>query len=386
MKNRPNVVRGTDHQNSSYQKRKDKIFDWMAREEIALVMLEDFEENRNPAIRWLSGQPGDALLFLSADRRSLLVPWDINIALLFAEADVLLPYGEFERRPVKALKGAAERLKIPKGSRIEIPATTPYPRFLDYVEEISDYDVICRESGVWTELEKNRAVKDEDEIKIYRKVSALTDEMINYLEKYIRSGKLKTESDIALFIDFESRKLGCEGTGFETLAAGPARSYGIHAFPSYTGGSFGGTGLSIIDFGLKFAGYTSDVTLTFVREPLSKTQEKMLSLTEKAYKLALSMLKSGESARKISIIVDAYFGRYKKTMPHSLGHGIGLKAHEAPFLRNRTDNDWILEPGMIITIEPGLYDPIYGGCRLENDILITEIGAEVLTDSRIIRL
>ena len=358
----------------------------MAQDGIALVMIEDFEERRNPAIRWLTGQPGDALLFLSVDRRSLLVPWDINMAMLFAEADALLSYGEFERQPVKALQGALERFKIPKGSRIEIPGTTPYPRFLNFVEEISDFDVICREGGVRTELEKKRAIKDEDEIKIFHKVSALTDEIIDLLEKNIRSGKLKTEADVAFFIDSEGRKHGCEGTGFETLAAGPARSFGIHAFPTFTGEAFGGSGLSILDFGLKYGGYTSDVTLTFARDPLSKTQEKMLALTEKAYKLALSMVKTGEFARNIGLVTDTYFGRYKKNMPHSLGHGIGLEAHEAPSLRNRIDNEWLLEPGMIITLEPGLYDPVHGGCRLENDILITETGAEVLTDARIIRL
>jgi len=358
----------------------------MAREGISLVMIEDFGKHRNPAVRWLSGQPGDALLFLSAEKRSLLVPWDINIAMLHAEADVLVPYREFEQLPANALHGAIERFKIQKGSRIEIPGTTSYPMFLNYVEEFSDYDIICRETGVWAELSKYRAVKDDDEIQIYHKIAALTDDIINLVEKNLRSGKLKTEADIAHFIDLEGRKRGCEGTGFEILAAGSERSYAIHAFPSYTNGIFGGSGLSILDFGLKYAGYTSDVTLTFARDPLTKPQEKMLSLTEKAYKLALSMIKNGAPARMISLAVDAYFARYKKSMPHGLGHGIGLEAHEAPFLRNRADNDWILEPGMIITIEPGLYDPLHGGCRLENDILITEAGFEVLTDSRIIRL
>ena len=358
----------------------------MSQEGIALVMIEDSEKHRNPAIRWLSGHPGDALLFLSVYQFTLLVPWDINMAMLHAEADSMIPYTDFERKPAKALKGAIERLKISKGLRIEIPGTTSYPRFLNYVEEFSDFDITCRETGIWAELEKFRAVKDETEIKIYHKVSALTDELIHLLEKNIHSGKLKTEADIAFFIDSEGRKRGCEGTGFETLAAGPARSFEIHPFPAYTKGSFGGSGLSILDFGLKYAGYTSDVTLTFAREPLSKEQEKMLSLTEKAYKLALPMVKSGETARNISLAVDTYLGRYKKAMPHALGHGIGLEAHEAPFLRNHADNNWLLEPGMVIALEPGLYDPVHGGCRLENDILITETGAEVLTDSRIIRL
>ena len=369
-----------------YSARLSKIWDWMAQEGIALLMLEDTEGRRDQNIRWLTGHPSDALLFLSVERSSLLVPWDINIAMLHGEADILLPYTEFERQPIKALRGAIERLSIPKSSKIEIPGTTPYPRFLNFVDEIADYDIICRENGILTELERYRAIKDETEIKIFYKVCALTDEIISLLEKNLRSGKLKTEADVAFFIDAEGRRRGCEGTGFETLAAGPARSFGIHPFPAFTRGAFGGSGLSILDFGLKYAGYTSDVTLTFATEPLSKEQEKILSLTEKAYKLAVSMVKEGESSRKISLAVDSYLARHKKAMPHALGHGIGLEAHEAPFLRSRADSDWVLEKGMIITIEPGLYDPVHGGCRLENDILITEGDSEILTGASIIRL
>jgi Xaa-Pro dipeptidase len=369
-----------------YQTRREKIYDWMSREGTDLLMISDSEEHRNPLIRWLSGQPGDALLFLTAAKSSLLVPWDINMAKLYAKVDTLSPYAEFGRQPIKALKEVIERLKIPKGARIEIPETTSYPKFSNLVKEINDFDIICREGGVWEELKKNRAVKDEDELKIYYKLADITNSIIRLLEEQIRAGKIKTEAEAALFIEFECRGQSCEGTGFETLAAGPARSFGIHAFPAYTGEAFGGTGLSILDFGLKYAGYTSDVTMTFAREPLSEAQEEMLSLTEKAYKLALGMVKPGVPARDIAIAVDNLFAESKKTMPHSLGHGIGLQAHEAPLLSSRAGNEWILEKNMIITIEPGLYDPVHGGCRLENDILVTETGAQVLTNSRIIRL
>jgi Xaa-Pro dipeptidase len=112
----------------------------------------------------------------------------------------------------------------------------------------------------------------------------------------------------------------------------------------------------------------------------------MLALTEKAYKLALSKVRPGTPAAEPAAAVDAFFARAGKTMPHALGHGIGLDAHEGPPLRNRGDNHWTLEPGMVITIEPGLYDPKLGGCRLENDVLVTGQGGEVLTASGLIRL
>jgi Xaa-Pro dipeptidase len=358
----------------------------MLREGIALIMLEACVARRTPAVRWLSGQPGDALLFLSPEKPSLLVPWDINMAFAYARAGAIVPFGDFDRSPVKALKGAAEFLKTPNGSRLEIPSVTSYPRFLKFVEEVNDFDIICRDDGVGPELDKGRAVKDEDEIKIYRTLSAITCEITDAVEKQVRAGKLKTEAEVALFIEAGGRRRGCEGTGFETLAAGPLRSFGIHAFPAYTGGAFASPGLSILDFGLKYAGYTSDVTLTFAREPLTKHQERMLALVEKAHNLAASLVRNGAAARDIAAAVDACFGKAKKAMPHALGHGIGLEAHEAPSFRNRADNDWILESGMVITLEPGLYDPVHGGCRLENDFLVTGTGAEQLTNSRIIRL
>jgi Xaa-Pro dipeptidase len=254
------------------------------------------------------------------------------------------------------------------------------------VEEVADFDILCRENGVGPEIERARAIKDAEEIQIYRKVSAITCEISDLLEKHVRSGKLKTETDVAFFIDAEGRKRGCEGTGFETLAAGPDRSFGIHAFPAFTGGGFGGPGLSIVDYGLKLAGYTSDVTLTFARPPLTRQQERMLTLTERAYNIALALAAPGTAARDIARAVDSHFAKAKKAMPHGLGHGIGLEAHEAPAVNTRTDNPWILEAGMIITLEPGLYDPVQGGCRLENDVLITETGADVLTNSRIIQI
>lgn len=365
----------------------EKIWDWMAQENISLLMLEDNEIRRDNNIRWLTGHPEDALLFLSVDRKAILVAWDINIAKLYAnQAPVLISsYNDFDRQPVKAAAAAAKKLGIPPGARIEIPAVTPYPAFLDYVEELEDYDVLCREKGAIVEFRKLRAIKDEEEISHLREAANITNEIIDLLEKNVNKGKIKTEADAALTIEVEARKRGCEGTSFSTLAAGPHRSFAIHAFPSWTYSPFGGQGLSILDFGVKLNGYCTDVTLTFARD-LNPKQEKLIGLVEKASKLALSMTTAGTLCRDIAAAVDALFTKSKKQMPHGLGHGIGLQPHEYPIIRNRSDNEWVLEPGMFFSIEPGLYDPHLGGCRLENDILITEAGAEVLTTSRIIRL
>ncbi|MDR1787460.1 MAG: Xaa-Pro peptidase family protein [Treponema sp.] len=371
---------------AAYEKRRKALYAWMEREGIALVMFEDFEGRRDAALRWLSGHPGDALLFLSVDKKSLLAPWDVHMAKRFANVDAVIPYNDLDRIPQKALRKAAEHFKTKHLSRIEIPSVCAYPRFLKFVEELRDFDVICREGGADAEAQRLRAVKDDEELRLYRKVADFTNVLICRLEDMVLSGSPVTEADVALFIEAECRRQGCEGTGFDTLAAGAERSFGIHAFPGYTANVFGGPGLSILDFGVKYAGYTSDVTITFACPPLSRAQEQMITLVEKAWKLAFSMARKGASCRGIAQEVEAYFRKAKKAMPHGLGHGIGLEAHEAPYLNTQKSNDWTLQPGMVVTIEPGLYDGEAGGCRLENDVLITEKGPELLTASRIVML
>jgi len=370
---------------NQYQARLEKIWDWMALEGIALVMFEDTEGRRDANIRWLTGQPGDALFFLSIERKSLLVPWDIILAKAYARADAIVPYNEFDRTPRKAIKGAIERLSIPLGSKIEIPPVTPYPAFLDFVAELQDFDVICRNRSTMDHAMDLRITKDAEEIAIYRKAAVFTNKIIDLLEKRARAGKIKTETDAVMLIELESRKMGCDGSAFEILAAGQDRSFGIHAFPAWTDAPFGGKGLSILDFGVRYCGYNTDVTLTFVNDP-SPQQLKMVNLVEKAYKTAVDSIAAGNDTMAAAIRVDEFLAKSRKRMVHGLGHGIGLDVHEYPFLRSRHDITWDLQPGMIFTIEPGLYDPVHGGCRLENDFLITEEGFEVLTNSRIIWL
>jgi Xaa-Pro dipeptidase len=369
-----------------YQKRRADLYTWMARNSIAVVVLEDAEGRRDPAIRYFTGHPSDAILIMTITGHAVLCPWDENLALKTADVDVIVPYAEFGRHPVKAVTGIAERISVPEHSRIEIPARTPYPLFLKYVESLFGYDVLCRESGAEDEIARMRAVKDESELARVEKACEITNGIIDLIERQLKSGRIKTETDVALLIERESRAAGAEGTGFETLAAGPTRSFGIHAFPPYTAAEFPGQGLSILDFGVKFEGYTSDVTLTVAAGELLPAQEKLLAAVEKAYAAALALYKPGVATREASIAADEVFRKAKRSMPHALGHGIGLEAHEGPAIRNREDNDWKFEPGMVVTLEPGLYHPDLGGVRLENDVLITETGNRVLTTSRIIRL
>ena len=377
-----------------YNRQRQRSFSQILRDKkIDVAFFEDTEGRRDPSLRYFTGQPSDALLVLTAAGQSILIPWDVNMAQEMATVDSILPYTDFGRTATNALSQILAKLELPSTVTIELPPSLPYPVYEKYQKAITqalgnstEVHLLCRENGVHQDAVNMRAIKDQYEINCIKRASAITDNLILLLEEGVRSGTITTEMDAALLIEGECRKAGCEGTGFDTLAAGPERSFGIHCFPPYTAGAFPATGLSILDFGVVVEGYTSDVTLTFAKGPLTPEQEKQLELVQRAYDAALEKYKNGLAIKDAAQIVDDIFAQAGRTMPHSLGHGYGLEAHEWPTVRTTQPPEALFRPGMVVTLEPGLYDTTIGGCRLENDILITPEGNEVLTKARIIRL
>ena len=379
---------------AEYNRQRQKAFSQILLDKkIDVAFFEDTEGRRDPSLRYFTGQPSDALLVLTAEGQSILIPWDVNMAQEMATVDSILPYTDFGRTATNALSQILAKLELPSTVTIELPPSLPYPVYEKYQKAITqalgnsrEVHLLCRENGVHQDAVNMRAIKDQYEIDCIKRASAITDNLILLLEDGVRSGTITTEMDAALLIERECRKAGCEGTGFDTLAAGPERSFGIHCFPPYTAGAFPATGLSILDFGVVVEGYTSDVTLTFAKGPLTPEQEKQLELVQRAYDAALDKYKNGLPIRDAAQLVDDIFAQAGRNMPHSLGHGYGLEAHEWPTVRNTQPPEARFRPGMVVTLEPGLYDTNLGGCRLENDILITPEGNEVLTKARIIRL
>lgn len=369
-----------------YKLRRAKLATYLSEKGLGAAVFIDNENHRCPSLRYFTGHPTDAIFVINVDGKCILSPWDENLAKERAVVNKIVPFTRYERDDVKAVSGMLKMLKVPGTSKVEIPCSTSYPEFLHFVDGLSNYDVICKEDGVETFAAELRAVKDEYELTCIRTAAKITDSIIDVIEAKIKAGEINTEMDVALLIEKECRLAGCEGTGFETLAAGPARSFAIHCFPPYTSGAFPAEGLSILDFGVKYNGYTSDVTLTIAKGSLSEAQEKQLDFVEKAYNQALPLYQKDLPIKGPAVKVDEIFAKAKRFMPHSLGHGIGLETHEAPSIRIKTPQEAVFKVGMVATLEPGLYDPELGGCRFENDILITETGPEVLTHSRIIRL
>ena len=371
---------------SIFEKRRNILIEEMKNTNIQAVVFSDNEHHRNPAVRYYTNHPSDAIFIITKNGKSVLCPWDINIANQKAFVETIIPFTKFDRDEIKAVDGILKKLGLPENSRIEISPETSYLDFLDFVDRLPQYDVSCKNHGMHDFAVQQRMIKDEYEIQCTKKACEITNKIIDTIETQIKKKKIKTELEVALLIESECRKAGCEKTSFETLAAGPSRSFAIHCFPSYTNANFAENGLSILDFGVCYEGYASDVTLTIAKGKLSEKQEQMLSLVQEAFDEALKYYKKDIPVRNAAMKVDKIFAKAKMKMPHSLGHGTGLEIHEAPFVRSKASLETVFQPGMIVTLEPGLYDPELGGCRYENDILITESGNEVLTQSRIVRI
>ena len=368
-----------------FRKRREKVFDFMKANKIDAVLFEDSETKRDVAIRYFTGHSSDSLLIFTQSK-SFLLPWDLNLAEKNARIENIIPYTDFKRESLFALKEILSKENLLNGSTVELPQSFSHLDFLKFSEEASTVNFQCRKDGVHNFAVECRAVKDQYEISCTKKACAITDLMTDEIEQMLKTKTELTEMDIALYIEKFLRLHDCERTSFDTLAAGPERSFAIHAFPGYTSSLWGTEGLSILDYGVCYKGYASDCTLTIAKGPLNKEQEKLLDLVETAGRECLKLYKPSCSILKAAQKADEIFAAEGKKMPHSLGHGTGLEIHEAPFVTIRADENKVFKSGNIVTLEPGLYDPDLGGTRLENDVLITDDSNLVLTKSRIIRL
>ncbi len=383
-----------------YLKRRERVYSYLNDKDIDLAILRDSEPGRNKSVRYLTGHPMDATLIILSERitpngegsKTILAPWDINIANKMASADAILSHDIYR----KNLKELVEEIKSGEGipflstrkpKRIEISEKFSYPEVSEIVHT-EETEIVCKKEGIDSFLETERMIKDQSEIETLKRAAEITNSVIEEIEKLLK-GKTRwfyppkelTEIDLKLFIDKKLRELGGDTIGFETLVASPTRSFSIHTVPAYSSERLITPGLALADFGVEYKGYTSDVTLPIIIEPLTSKQQTILKLVLQSYEEAVTLLRDSLKIEELTDRVDRLFEKEGFKMPHSLGHGIGLDVHEKPLLRKEESVD-TLRKGNVITIEPGLYDPKEGGIRIENDFLITEKGYEQLTHSK----
>ncbi len=227
-------------------------------------------------------------------------------------------------------------------------------------------------------LRSVRAVKDEAEIRLISKASGIADETVRLLRQNVRPGW--TEKRVAWFIERTAQEMGADSMNFILAGSGP-RSSLIHAAP--TDRKIEDGDILLVDIGPVVSGYGTDLTRSFVVGEPSEWQVQIFEIVKAAQQEAVERVRpgmTGHEADKIARdpIRDAGYG---EQFAHLLGHGLGMAAAEPPLLVEAGQD--LLEPGSVVTIEPGIYLESKGGIRIEDTVVITETGAKRLTHAPI---
>jgi Xaa-Pro aminopeptidase len=226
-------------------------------------------------------------------------------------------------------------------------------------------------------VESLSVIKDNDEIGRIRKAVHIADKAFSEILDEIKPGV--KEKDIALELEYKMRILGAENASFETIVASGQRSAMPHGRASdkkLRKGDF-----VTLDFGCLYQGYASDITRTVVLGKATEKQKKIYDIVLTAQRAACKAVRPGMACSRLDsvardIIMKAGYG---DNFGHGLGHGIGLMVHDKPVLSPQSND--VLEPGMVVTIEPGIYISNWGGVRIEDDVLVTANGGQILSKS-----
>ncbi|HOD28725.1 MAG TPA: Xaa-Pro peptidase family protein [Syntrophales bacterium] len=319
-------------------------------------------------LRYLTGFAGtDAALLLTEGRASLLVD-----GRFLTEARETVP--ELEIVEIRDLiEGIAAALADGAPARVGFESGVLTVHVHQRLLAALGAGVSLR--PLFNELSLLRAVKDEEEVHCMQKAAEIASSALQAILPDLRPGI--AERDIALELDFRMRRQGAEGSSFPTIVASGPQSALPHATPGARKIQ-PGDGV-VIDYGAVFQGYRSDETCTvFVGDPDCEALAAYAQVLE-AQKLAIAALRAGVVCRDVDRIArDALRrGGWERFFSHGTGHGVGLDVHEAPRLNARSES--ILEAGMVVTVEPGVYLPGRWGIRIEDMVLIRADGFEILS-------
>jgi Xaa-Pro aminopeptidase len=234
-------------------------------------------------------------------------------------------------------------------------------------------------------VEAMRAIKDADEIGQIREAIAIAERAYAMFRAMIEPAA--TERDLCDALEMYVRKAGGTGTSFPSIVAAGARSTLAHAPP--TRATVASADWLLVDWGAAGAYYKSDLTRLLITRrswfrptkarPTDPKLAKVYAAVLTAQERAIAAIRPGVVAKVVDAAARAALADagYEKAFTHGLGHGIGLQVHEAPDLRASSTD--VLQPGMVVTVEPGVYLPGWGGVRIEDDIVVTPAGCERLT-------
>jgi Xaa-Pro aminopeptidase len=294
--------------------------------------------------------------------------------------------GRYTQQAREEVRG--ERVVIAKGPLLDAAAriigdrrrvTIGFEGDHTSVAAASDMRRLLRRKIAWKAVSglvmRQRVVKDAEELTIIRKAVRMGAEVYEQAVEKIRAGV--AESEIAGELEFAARRAGADGMSFETIVAGGKRSALPHG--RATRAPIPRRGFVVIDSGVLFNGYCSDMTRTVHLGRASREERRWYDAVLEAQLAGIAAVKAGVMAGDVDHAAREALRRAKlhKFFTHSTGHGVGLEIHEPP--RLGTGQKEVLQAGMVVTIEPGIYVPDKGGIRIEDMVVVTAKGCEVLT-------
>ncbi len=233
-------------------------------------------------------------------------------------------------------------------------------------------------SQLTKEISNLRKVKDEEELKAIKVAQEITDETFTYMLSILKAGV--KERDFAIELDTKMKKLGAEGNAFSTILVSGKNSSLPHGVPSeklLEKGDF-----VTMDFGAKYNGYCTDMTRTIVIGSATDEMKKVYDTVLKAQLKAIEGIKAGVTGKEIDKLARDYIYQngYEGFFGHGLGHSYGIDVHESP--RFSIVEEEVMVPGILMTVEPGIYLPEKFGVRIEDTVQITQNGCINLTKSK----
>lgn len=286
------------------------------------------------------------------------------------EVDVRLTYS--------FLKDIYELLKSESVNTVYVQENSVTLNELSQLEKAFPQTEISTAADIDTVIGEMRAVKSAPEISLIKSAQAITDNAFLYIKDRIAAGR--TEREIALELEFFMRKEGSEGVAFDTICVSGKNSSKPHGVPGekvIENGDF-----VTLDFGAMVGGYRSDMTRTVCVGTPTEKMQKVYNTVLEAQISALGAIMPGMVCKDVDKVARDIIDNagYKGCFGHGLGHSVGIDIHENPSFNTRCEV--ILKPGMVITVEPGIYLQNEFGVRIEDMIIVTETGCENITKSQ----
>jgi len=348
-----------------HKNRRDRLRRLVRKTEADAILITDFTN-----VTYLTGFTGDDSFLLVTPTNEIALS-DPRYTQQLAEeclgVDVAIrPTGTaLIDTVVKTIRAAKIRKLAIEGSSMTVAFCTDLSEKLPKVEIVPTTNLV----------ERLREIKDKEEVAEIREAIEIAERAFAVVRASLRPGR--TEKEIAYELENQIRLFGGTRCSFTPIVGVGPRGALPHA--TLSDHQIGESAFVLIDWGAKGRLYMSDLTRVLVTGKIPPKLERIYGVVQRAHRAGIAAIRPGAVMKDVDatarkVIEDAGFG---KRFGHGLGHGIGLQVHESP--RLAADQERKLKPGMVVTVEPGIYLPGWGGVRIEDDVLVTRTGHEVLS-------